>query len=1012
MKSVYPIAVFYTLLVSFLLTGSALAQSSAEWQQKVGYDMEIDLNVEDHTMQGKQRVVYYNNSPDTLNRIFYHLYFNAFQPNSMMDRRSRWLPDPDSRVRDRILHLNEKEIGYHRINSLKQEGQDVDYHIESTLLEGRLPEPLAPGDSTVLTMDFNSQVPLQVRRSGRDNKEGIDFSMTQWYPKIAEYDHHGWHTHPYVQREFIGVFGTFDVKITLDSAYTIGGTGVLQNPQEVGHGYQDPEKPLNRPDDGELTWHFRAGNVHTFAWAADENYTHDTYQVPEGGPKVHMLYVDEPQTGDWKLLGQRTIDAIKYISDQVGEYPYPQFSVIQGGDGGMEYPMSTLITGRRSQGSLTGVMIHELAHMWFYGALGFNESLYPWLDEGFTTYFTNETFQQFYPNDRPAQLPYILGYLSLQEDGFEEPSSTHADWYHTNRAYTVAAYYKPAAFIEQLGYVIGDEARDEGIRHLYENHKFTHPSPTEVKRSFEETSGLQLDWYFRYWTHSTDAVDLAIDKVKTRQDSLQITLKRNSELAMPVDLQVEYEDGTKELHYIPLGLMRGEKPSEPEYGERTVHEDWNWTHPEYTFTTAANGEVEDVVLDPSLRLADKNRLNNRDAFPLELNFNQRVSPDWTSYQTSWRPGLWYGEDIGLKLGLRAESAYLFDQHELSVGLWYTSGYDGESYFGSGKPDIDYDLHYATNLHNPVFGRGSRIALDLTRYYGFAEERISYRKPLGRFGARAETRQSVELQLFHNAKMADRRIDDPFGYWEDGDTYGARLAYQYGGSPANSVRLTAMSAIHNDWQGVGKATLTANRTWNLNGNLSLRAGFKGELGTELLPGQFRSSTFQPSLYGQWGNRAYSGLVNIDAQLRSDLHFNAIQPYGLSGYALAERSPLYYPGEHMLLGTLQGEWRPADRLPLYLQLFSGIGQDWSSEDLLRGPLNNISSGYGFDDNRLDASLGIGARFDASELRALNRRIPQSYLLQDLDLSVQMPFFLNDFPGEDDWKPRFLFGVVHQF
>ena len=181
----------------------------------------------------------------------------------MMDVRSRTIEDPDGRVRDRIFNLSEDKIGYHEVQSLRQDGQELDFKVEGTILVAPLAHPLLPGEQSVLEMDFESQVPLQIRRSGWNNAEGVEFSMSQWYPKLAEYDYRGWHPNPYIGREFHGVFGRFDVKITIDKDYVVGGTGVLQNPNEVGHGYEDEGVEI-RHDTNELTWHFLADDVLDF----------------------------------------------------------------------------------------------------------------------------------------------------------------------------------------------------------------------------------------------------------------------------------------------------------------------------------------------------------------------------------------------------------------------------------------------------------------------------------------------------------------------------------------------------------------------------------------------------------------------------------------------------------------------------------------------------------------------------------------------------------------------------
>ena len=229
------------IFLTFLLTPLISIGQDGYWQQHVDYAMEIDMDVDTYKFDGTQLLKYTNNSPDTLYRVFYHMYFNAFQPGSEMDQRLLSVADPDDRMapsgQSRISILKEDEIGYLRATSLQQDGTDLSYSLEGTVLEVELSKPILPGSSTEFNMVFEGQVPLQIRRSGRNNKEGVALSMSQWYPKMAAYDFEGWHADPYIAREFHGVWGNFDVKLTIDKDYTVGGSGYLQNADEIGHGY-------------------------------------------------------------------------------------------------------------------------------------------------------------------------------------------------------------------------------------------------------------------------------------------------------------------------------------------------------------------------------------------------------------------------------------------------------------------------------------------------------------------------------------------------------------------------------------------------------------------------------------------------------------------------------------------------------------------------------------------------------------------------------------------------------
>ena len=609
------------LLFLLLLLSKEIHGQAAYWQQQVAYRMEITMDVSTNRFTGTQTLEYQNNSPDTLDRVFYHLYFNAFQPGSMMDVRSRTIADPDRRVGDRILYLQQDEIGFQRIISLKQNGAELQRTIQGTVLEVELAQPILPGQSTTFEMEFEAQVPLQVRRSGRDNAEGIRYSMAQWYPKLAEYDEAGWHTNPYIGREFYGVWGAYDVKITIPADYVVAATGTLQNPQAIGHGYEAQGQPVKRPDNGNITYHFKAENVHDFVWAADPDYRHTTTQVPDG-PTLHFFYQPDTLVQNWEQLPALTVRAFQYMSANFGQYPYETFSVIQGGDGGMEYPMATLITGHRSFRSLVGVTVHELIHSWYQGVLGTNESLYPWMDEGFTTYATNRTMFHLFSRDASRHIPTTLdqsineqantygSYFALVASGLEEPMTTHADHYHTNQAYGSAAYSKGAVFLHQLSYVIGQATFEQGMRRYFNTWKFKHPDANDFKRVMEKKSGIELDWYLEYFINSIHTIDYGIKSVESDEQQTSVTLNKLDLMPMPLDVVVTYQDDSQELFYIPLGIMRGEKENETSL-PRTVLSDWPWTFPTYRMVIPRPAsDIKRIVIDPSLRMADVDRSNN------------------------------------------------------------------------------------------------------------------------------------------------------------------------------------------------------------------------------------------------------------------------------------------------------------------------------------------------------------------------------------------------------------------
>lgn len=578
-------------------TAGVAQNNTPYWQQHVNYKMSVDLDVNTYRYSGHQELIYTNNSPDSINRVFYHLFFNAFQPGSEMDIRSRTITDPDPRVGDRISKLTPDEIGYIKPLSLLQDGKAVAFKVVGTILEVTLNEQILPGSSTAFSMDWEGQVPVQIRRSGRNNEEGVALSMTQWYPKLAEYDFQGWHADPYIGREFHGVWGDFDVTLTLDARYVVGGTGYLQ-------GTPDLQKKKK-------IWHFLAPKVHDFTWAADPDYIHDTYEGPNG-VVLNFYYKNNPDIKEnWKNLQPKTAELMSFFNEHIGPYPYKQYSVIQGGDGGMEYGMCTLITGERKFGSLVGVTAHEMAHSWFQFLLATNESLHGWMDEGFTSYISamaeNEVMEENNPN--PLSGSY-RGYVYLANSGQEQPLSTHVDRYTSNRGYGISAYSKGAVFLSQLGYVIGKDLLDKTLQRYYKEWVFKHPTPNDFIRVAEKVSGMELDWYLQDWTQTTNTVDYGIKEVALVDGTAVITLERIGLMPMPIDLYVTYEDGSQESFYIPLRMMRGQKANPYPDLNRTVLKDWAWAYPAYTFELSGNKKIKYMIIDASKLMADINTDNN------------------------------------------------------------------------------------------------------------------------------------------------------------------------------------------------------------------------------------------------------------------------------------------------------------------------------------------------------------------------------------------------------------------
>jgi len=1032
---------FLVLLVgAVLLASPSQGQSPEDWQQQVDYEMDITLHADDHQYTGRQTLTYTNNSPDTLDTVYYHLYFNAFHPESMFAERHRHLPDPDGRTVPRIFNLDPDEQGWHRIRSLTQDGQAVEYDVTDTVMRVDLAEPIPPGASTTFKMNWKSQVPLQTRRSGRDSRgDRIDYTMTQWYPKMAEYDERGWHANFYVNREYYAPFGSFDVEITLPTEYTVGATGLLQNPEEIGHGYDIEGDGSWRPSDGlpdtdSLTWHFTAENVHNFAWSADPDYIHD--KVEEDGTTHHILY--KPDVSEqWTQFKTDMPNLTAFFNQEYGDYPYPQMTVAQGGDGGMEYPMFTVVSSydgpafkdKSSYRSVLGTTVHEFAHMWYYAALGSNEADYAWMDEGFTSYATSEGMAHL-TDGTASHSPQSI--VRLQRMGLFEALNTPADWYETNIGYGVASYPGGELYVDMLGYVMGEDNRDAWLKRYFRERKFQHPDPYDLELFAEEESGLMLDWYFYQFMESTRQLDDEIDDLKNTSSGdgyeASFTLEREGQIRMPHDVKLTLEDGSTQWVNVPLASMHGHKPVPNDW---TVTEPWPWVQPEKTVSVEVPAPVEQAELDPKGRTPDVDRLNNSTGFPLETRFLRAPESNWSQYELGIRPLGLYADNFGWGGGLQARGQYFMGDHTLRAMLtvWpqvlASNGDDPsltrnldllredgpyENYTvdpGSWIGGLDYEFRYRRSF--PPFGPRSTIEASAAKHLGVLENRLSVRTSLR--SPLTDANEHLRVSLIHQLNPSDRvrngrlsqavatpqedlvqvtLVENP---WGKSQTVSARVDYtvEQGGDyidafleVGSAVRpYTPNFNVPSQSSSLDQATrvsLFAQKTTSLGpltGQANLRFGYAD---TGLLPHK-RFELGGRSLEARWRNDTY----RQSSALLSDVE--GFGPSGPVGFST--------DGEKILSGRLSLRGAPFPDVnplsPLRLSVFSGVGNAWNEGLLFAG----------FQTDDLVADAGLGARYNVSEIPHLDRWTAQSDFLQGLDIVAKLPVWTGgpDFPNGDN-------------
>jgi hypothetical protein len=464
------------------------------WQQKVDYTIEVKLNDKDKTLDGFEKIIYTNNSPDTLRYIWFHVWPNAFKNDRTAFNDQRLENGSTSfyfAPKEKRGYINKLDF---KANGITAKVEDHPEHID--IIKIVLPKPLLPKQQITITTPFHVKLPSYFSRSGYQDDA---FQIAQWYPKPAVYDQKGWHPMPYLdQGEFYSNFGSFDVRITLPKNYVVAATGELQDQDEKSwlkglvqsnkNNSSNEEKPklsLKKeipPSSSELkTLHYKQSNVHDFAWFADKTFLidQDTCRLSSGRIIEVYSFYTPIQRNIWKNSIQLTKDALRFLSEEVGEYPYDIMSVVQGPassfSGGMEYPTITLISPAISPKVLDQIIAHEVFHNWFQQILATNERTHPWMDEGLTSFYEDKYMTEKYgPQGRGSE-------LLLQTKAFrktDQPIETPAHEFSSVN-YGVVAYHKTAEWLRFLEEKYSKEAIRKMIRHYYDQWKFRHPYPED-----------------------------------------------------------------------------------------------------------------------------------------------------------------------------------------------------------------------------------------------------------------------------------------------------------------------------------------------------------------------------------------------------------------------------------------------------------------------------------------------------------------------------------------------------
>jgi len=653
------------------------------WQQFVHYQIDARLNSNKHIIEGFETLRYQNNSPDTLSTLYFHLYPNAFQKNSVMAKEAR-------NASVEIVNSPQEE-GWLKIESVTiskfcsiNQAMKIDTLVDDTILEIRLSTPLLPTEQLQISLKFTTKIRQFNFYGGKGGYGKNLYEVSQWYPKMCVYDEKGWHPTKYHWLgEFYGEFGTFDVTLDVPDSFIVAGTGVvvLGDPgwksveidsngnrlQQFQNNFQ-ASPFINNPSARRIV-KFHAENVHDFVWCASPDYLYQTKMwkyVP-----IHVLFRKSSQDR-WSNHALVAADsALTWLNDFIGEYPYPQLTLCEGLlSGGMEYPMVSIL----GNVDLT-LVVHEICHNYIQGAVANNELDEGWLDEGIVTYLSELLVEENVPANNtktPPAFPFKWNFIMRQFDlcefkdiklnslyyyfysGFETPLSTPYNTFKNRYLYSYNVYLKPSKILSMLDYLVGRDTFTKILRTYYQRYKFKHVDSHKFQTTCEEVAGFELGWFFDQWIKTTARVDYACAGIKTEKQKKEtwktdINIKRMGDAIMPVEVEIVTKSGD------------------------SLRQRWDGNTEKGTLSFSTSSPVKDVRLDPDDIILDQNRFNNgtqRIKSYLYPEFPSMYYLPRDAYTLFYWPKMWYNDLDGFKIGVKLLGGYLNRYYITRTHLWY------------------------------------------------------------------------------------------------------------------------------------------------------------------------------------------------------------------------------------------------------------------------------------------------------------------------------------------------------
>ncbi|MCD6017781.1 MAG: hypothetical protein K0S53_902 [Bacteroidetes bacterium] len=728
------------------------------WQQDVHYTIKAYLNDTTDIITGHEELTYWNNSPKELYFVYFHLYNNAQTKDS-------YLADLYKNNNYRLKFNKHRKDGKGtEVVNIKSGTTELKTELDNTVMKVYLERPLKPGESITFDIDFKTYYAKEVIRNRMKMYNAFGnkhFDVTHWYPRISVYDRKmGWDTDQHMDHEFYGDFGSFYVEFTLPNNYVLDATGVLQNEKEVlpdslrqkldlanfaKKPWNSPPSTIVKRDGTTKTWKFSALNVHDFALTADPTYRIGEYMWQ--GVKCVAL-VQEPHAAGWQTCPLYIAKVLDVNTYNIGPYHYPKMICADAQDG-VEYPMLTLDGGYDP--NYRDLLVHEMTHNWFFGMVGNNETYRAFLDEGFTQFYTADTYQFIDGPNKIEQQPkskYVRrfteqnrilddqiynGYMNaVTVRGEEVTLNTHSDDYNGGIRHGggySAVYTKTAAMLKNLEYVLGRSLFDKCMQHYFYQWKFAHPYPEDFRNSIIQYSGVDLNWFFDQWLETTKKIDYKIGRVKRGKQKGEyfIKFKRKGDMQMPIDFTVLDKNDSAYHYYIPNTWF--EKPVKSNVLPRWIG--WGKVKPTYIAKVQISGKLKNVIIDPSRRLADVDMLNNVKHHRVNVTFDSKIyNPlDWKHYEMKARPSLWYNGYDGVKIGAHLNGGYMNTKHVFDVTAWFSSGL-GQAYLDSADKINNYNivsflLNYKTSTAK--FIKKSNIYMTLKSLDGLESGLVGFEK---------------------------------------------------------------------------------------------------------------------------------------------------------------------------------------------------------------------------------------------------------------------------------------------